>query len=63
MAVRDCIMPSNTNSDAVTADDRDDLYTALERFLAEADAGHVTVETDRAARAALAKARPSTGEE
>lgn len=30
---------------------------ALEAFIAEADAGHVTVKTDRDARAAIAKAR------
>ena len=34
-----------------------DLYAALRSYLAEADAGHVTVETDSAARAALAKAQ------
>lgn len=34
-----------------------ELLEALATFLAEADAGHVTFEADRAARAAIAKAR------
>jgi hypothetical protein len=34
-----------------------ELYEALSSFIAAADAGHVSVETDNAARAALAKAR------
>lgn len=33
-----------------------DLLAALSNFVAEADAGHVTIETDRAARAAIALA-------
>jgi hypothetical protein len=37
-----------------------DLLDALEAFLNEADAGHVSVDTDRAARAAIAKARGNT---
>ena len=34
-----------------------ELCRALERFLAEADAGHVSVEADNLARAAIQKAR------
>lgn len=34
-----------------------ELYEALAEFVAGADAGHVSVEADNAARAALAKAR------
>lgn len=33
------------------------LFEALSNFIAGADAGHVSVEVDNAARAALAKAR------
>jgi hypothetical protein len=34
-----------------------DLLEALEAFLNEADEGHVSVDTDKAARAAIAKAK------
>ena len=40
-----------------------DLLEALEAFIAGADAGHVSVEVDRTARAAIAKARAAQGEQ
>jgi hypothetical protein len=47
-----------TNSqDALIAE----LATALSDFLAGADAGHVSVEVDNAARATLAKVHPHVG--
>lgn len=60
--IRVCFMtsdgPAKANARLIAA--APDLLEALRAFIAEADAGHVTIETDKAARAAIARA---TGEQ
>jgi hypothetical protein len=52
--------PATTAHPVVTdamIDAAPDLFKALTNYLADADAGHVSVDTDNTARQALAKAR------